>query len=38
LHVGKNIRWDAAKMEAVNCPEAEPFIRRRYRKGWDILV
>lgn len=36
LHVGKNIRWDADKMEAENCPEAEPFVKRQYRKGWEV--
>ena len=34
LRVGKNIRWSAEKMHAENCPDAEPFIRRVYRKGW----
>ena len=36
LQVGKNIRWNAEKMQAENCPEAEPFIKRQYRKGWGI--
>jgi predicted dehydrogenase len=34
LRVGKKIEWDADKMIAVGCPEAEPFIRREYRTGW----
>ena len=28
--------WDAAAMKAAGCPEADPFIRRQYRKGWTI--
>jgi predicted dehydrogenase len=36
LRVGKNIRWNADRMEAENCPEAEPFVKRHYRKGWEI--
>jgi predicted dehydrogenase len=34
LRTGKKILWDAGKMEAKDCPEAEPFIKRRYRTGW----
>ena len=35
---GKKIEWDYEKLRARNAPEAEPFIRREYRKGWhDIL-
>ncbi len=34
--VGKKIRWDAANMRAVGCPEADEFIKRDYRKGWEI--
>jgi hypothetical protein len=36
LRTGKKIEWNAEKMEAYQCPEAEPFIKRRYRKGWEI--
>jgi predicted dehydrogenase len=36
---GKKLEWDAAAMKATNAPEADQFIRRAYRKGWDgILV
>jgi predicted dehydrogenase len=35
---GKKIEWDYKNMRASNAPEADPFIRRAYRKGWqDIL-
>jgi predicted dehydrogenase len=33
---GKKIEWDATKAYAPNCPEAESFIRRQYRKGWTL--
>jgi predicted dehydrogenase len=31
---GKKLKWDAKKLRATNAPEADPFIRREYRKGW----
>jgi predicted dehydrogenase len=34
--VGQRIEWDAANLKARNCPEAERFIRRDYRKGWEL--
>jgi predicted dehydrogenase len=34
LRTGRKIEWDAAGMQAKNCPEAGPLIRREYRKGW----
>ena len=33
---GKKLDWDATKLYASNAPEAEPFIRRDYRKGWSL--
>jgi predicted dehydrogenase len=33
---GKKLTWDAEKMRATNAPEADPFIRREYRKGWEL--
>ena len=36
LRVGKKIEWDAKKLRAKNCPEADQYIRREYRKGWDL--
>ena len=35
--VGKKLEWDAATMKATNCPEADAFIRREYRKGWKLV-
>jgi predicted dehydrogenase len=36
LRAGKKIEWDAKKMRAKNCPEADQYIRREYRKGWEL--
>ena len=33
---GKKLEWDAAKLKATNCPEADRLIRREYRKGWKL--
>ena len=33
---GKKIEWDADAMKATNAPEADRYIRREYRKGWDL--
>jgi predicted dehydrogenase len=35
---GKKLMWDAAAMKATNAPEADPFIRREYRKGWEDIL
>jgi len=34
--VGRKLEWNAAEMKATNVPEADPFIRRQYRKGWNL--
>ena len=36
VRVGKKIEWDGANLKAKNCPEADRFLRREYRKGWDF--
>lgn len=28
--------WDAAALKARNCPAADAFLRREYRKGWTL--
>jgi predicted dehydrogenase len=33
---GKKLEWDAAKLVAVNGPDASQFVRREYRKGWTL--
>ena len=32
--VGEKLEWDAKNMKATNCPEADRYIRKTYRKGW----
>jgi hypothetical protein len=36
MRVGKRIDWDGPSMKSSNCPEAEKFVKREYRKGWTI--
>jgi predicted dehydrogenase len=35
---GKKIEWDYVKMRAKNAPEADKFIHREYRKGWEGIL
>ena len=35
--VGKKLEWDTKSLRATNAPEAEPYIRRDYRKGWNLV-
>ncbi|MBW8039456.1 MAG: Gfo/Idh/MocA family oxidoreductase [Planctomycetes bacterium] len=32
--VGKKLEYNAKNMKATNCPEADKYIRKTYRKGW----
>ncbi len=34
ITVGKKLEWDAKNLKATNCPEADQYIRKTYRKGW----
>jgi predicted dehydrogenase len=34
--VGKPLEWDAKNLRATNAPEAQKFLRREYRKGWEL--
>lgn len=36
FRLGRKITWDPDNLKAVGCPEAEKFIRRTYRRGWDL--
>jgi len=33
---GKKLYWNPDELLATGVPEAEPFIRREYRKGWEL--
>lgn len=37
FRAGKRLEWDAEKMKATNCPDADRFIHREYRKGWKLV-
>ncbi|MCS7016158.1 MAG: Gfo/Idh/MocA family oxidoreductase [Gemmatales bacterium] len=34
--LGRPIHWDAPNCRAINDPEADRFLRKEYRKGWQI--
>lgn len=34
---GERLAWDAASLKATNCPAAEEYLRRPYRKGWELV-
>lgn len=36
LRTGKKIDWDARRMKARGVPEADAFIKPRFRPGWEI--
>ncbi|QOV90326.1 Gfo/Idh/MocA family protein [Humisphaera borealis] len=33
---GRRLEWDTKNMKFTNAPEAERFLRREYRKGWEL--
>jgi predicted dehydrogenase len=35
--VGRKLEWDSASMTARNAPEANAFLKREYRKGWEFV-
>ncbi len=36
FRTGKKLEWDAENMKATNCPEADKYLSRAYRKGWEV--
>jgi hypothetical protein len=34
--VGKKVEWDSAHMRCMNIPEVNHWVRREYRKGWEL--
>ncbi len=36
FRVGKKLEWDQESLRVKNAPEAEPFIRGAYPKGWKL--
>ena len=37
FRAGKKLEWNPQRLEATNCPDAAPLIRREYRKGWKLI-
>jgi len=36
VRLGRSVVWDARKMRATNAPEADRYINKSYRKGWEL--
>ncbi|MCY2951872.1 MAG: Gfo/Idh/MocA family oxidoreductase [Planctomycetota bacterium] len=36
IRTGKKLDWDHANLKATNAPEADQYIKREYRKGWEF--
>ena len=36
VRTGQAIEWDGSSMRAINCPEAERYVRREYRWGYEL--
>jgi hypothetical protein len=36
LRVGHRIQWDPLEFRVTNCQEANQWLRREYRRGWDL--
>jgi len=34
VRIGKKVSWDPKTLKCPGCPEADPLIKREYRKGW----
>ena len=34
--VGKKLEWDVEKMQCINMPEINRYVRREYRRGWEV--
>jgi len=37
IRTGKPLEFDGETCTVTNCPEAAKFVRREYRKGWDLI-
>jgi predicted dehydrogenase len=36
LKVNQRVEWDAKAMRITNCPAANHYVKREYRKGWEL--
>jgi hypothetical protein len=35
---GRRVEWDGPNMKSTNEPAADKFVKRDYRKGWELPV
>jgi len=38
IRLGRPIEWDSKNLKVKGIPEADPLIKRQYRKGWELPV
>jgi hypothetical protein len=36
LRVGHRVEWDPLAFRVTNCREANQYLTREYRRGWDL--
>ncbi|TWT76212.1 Inositol 2-dehydrogenase [Planctomycetes bacterium CA13] len=36
FRTGKSLIWNAEQLKATNCPEADQYIAKQYRQGWEV--
>ena len=36
FRTGEALEWDAKTLTATNCAAADKYIRKQYRKGWEV--
>ncbi|MEX2285787.1 MAG: Gfo/Idh/MocA family oxidoreductase [Planctomycetaceae bacterium] len=36
MRAGQKFEWDAANLQVINLPDANKFLKREYRKGWEL--
>ncbi len=36
FRVGQPLEWDAKNLKATNCPDADKFLSKVYRPGWEV--
>lgn len=37
FRTGKPLQWNAKTLKAANCPEADKYISKEYRSGWEVV-
>ena len=37
LRAGKRIEWDAVNLKVTNAADAQQYVSREYRKGWEVF-